>query len=207
MYEGHSWASGLSTFRDGNNQESVSEAINAYAAINRYSRLINNEKSQNFSNYLVSQEIVAAKLYWFNLDNNLLVPTNSGFNYNFASIIWGGKIDSSTWFSPKIEAKLAILLLPLNEYSSYLVNSNIYDKVKNDLDKETKGIYTDYEDILNTYIYINGGKVTKPLPDWKLDDGSSYSYDWYIINKLSNSSQQSVTSSKTSSKQSTVKKK
>ena len=35
-YAGHSWASGNAGFELGNNQESSSEAVNAYAAILQY---------------------------------------------------------------------------------------------------------------------------------------------------------------------------
>ena len=43
-YEGHSWASGYEDERTGNNQESTSEAINAWAGIILFGELTNNTK-------------------------------------------------------------------------------------------------------------------------------------------------------------------
>jgi len=52
-YEGHSWASGHAGFADGNNQESSSEAINAWQAIILWgsNRKQNDKRPWNLSLY------------------------------------------------------------------------------------------------------------------------------------------------------------
>lgn len=117
LFEWHSWANGLDQFRDGNNQESVSEAINAWYAVYLNARISNNLEMQNYALSLYTMEIEAAKEYWWNY--NSVLPEN----LPFISLLWQGKAELATFFSNEIEAKLGIIILPISRGSFYLRNN------------------------------------------------------------------------------------
>lgn len=117
-YEGHSWAGGISRFADGNNQESSSEAINAWQAVMRWSKVDGNAQQRTTAAVLLAQEQITAQDYWFGIGPNATFP--AGFTSPFVSLVWSGKADYATWFSAKDEAKLGIQLLPIGAQSIYL---------------------------------------------------------------------------------------
>lgn len=117
-YEGHSWASGGGLFADGNNQESSSEAVNAWYALYLWSEIIHNEGLREASLYLYSKESSSALEDYLNIDQDDFRFVN--FRHTFVSLVWGGKLDSATWFSPKPEARLGIQILPISPGSLYL---------------------------------------------------------------------------------------
>ena len=55
-YEGHSWASGHSHFEMGNNQESSSEALNAWAGIILWGEATGNTTIRDLGIYLMPQK-------------------------------------------------------------------------------------------------------------------------------------------------------
>jgi endo-1,3(4)-beta-glucanase len=60
---GHSWASGLQTAVDGKNQESSSEAVNAYLAIVQLGRATGDTVLEGWGQLLLSNEVTAARKY------------------------------------------------------------------------------------------------------------------------------------------------
>ncbi len=66
--------------------------------------------------YLYTTEIASVKDYWFGL-NGLY---NGDYQHALASIVWGGKVDFATWFSPDPNAIYGIQLLPFTPGSAYL---------------------------------------------------------------------------------------
>jgi endoglucanase Acf2 len=117
-YEGHSWASGRELFADGNNQESSSEAVNAWYALYLWSGIIDNKKLQETALYLYSEESSSALEYWLNINRKDDRFVN--FKHSFISLLWSGKIDAGTWFSARPEAKLGIQVIPVSPGSLYL---------------------------------------------------------------------------------------
>lgn len=71
-YEGHSWASGHANFGDGNNQESSSEAINAWAGLILYGQAIGNKELTSLGMYLYATEVSSVNCYWFDTDGDIL---------------------------------------------------------------------------------------------------------------------------------------
>ena len=69
-YAGHSWASGIVPFADGNNQESTSEAINAWTGVVLWARQIENSQLETQANWMLSQEVLSTRYYWLGLENN-----------------------------------------------------------------------------------------------------------------------------------------
>ncbi len=114
-----SWASGHANFALGNNNESTSEAANAYGAIVLYGLITNNQSLVDRGIYLHASTSAAYWEYWNNFDafagktgdfNNF----PSGYSKLATSIIWGAGADFSTWFSGAYAHILGIQGLPLN---------------------------------------------------------------------------------------------
>lgn len=85
-YEGHSWAAGHAGFADGNNQESSSEAINAWQAIILWGEATGNKTIRDLGIYLYTTEIEAINNYWFDLYKDIFSPS---YGHNYASMVWG----------------------------------------------------------------------------------------------------------------------
>ena len=117
-YEGHSWASGYEDERTGNNQESTSEAINAWAGIILFGELTNNTRIRDLGIYLYTTESEAADEYWFDKDEETYKIDSTNFDAPMVSMVWGGKVDYSTWFGQQYTQ--GIQICPINSWSFYL---------------------------------------------------------------------------------------
>lgn len=116
VYESHSWADGFANFVDGNDQESSSEAINAWYGVYLWGKTTGDNTLMNTGLALYNQEILGAKYYWFDIKNIYGSP----YKHAVSTIVWGGKIDFGTWFSPETNMKYGIELLPITPASDYL---------------------------------------------------------------------------------------
>lgn len=119
-YEGHSWASGYEDERTGNNQESTSEAVNAWAGIILFGELTGDTKIRDLGIYLYTTEIAAADDYWFDKDEDTYKIDESNYAAPMASMVWGGKADYGTWFGA--EYTQGIQICPMQSWSFYLAN-------------------------------------------------------------------------------------
>lgn len=117
-YFGHSWASGSAPFNDGNNQESSSEAINAWVATSLWASQTKNTELEIQSDWMLSNETAATASYWMNFDARQ-APYSQGFGHSLVSLNWGGKRDYATFFSAEPTAMLGILLIPMNPTMIY----------------------------------------------------------------------------------------
>ena len=63
-YAGHSWASGLSPFADGNNQESSSEAVNAWNGLALWAQVAGDDERARQAAWQLSVESATAAAYW-----------------------------------------------------------------------------------------------------------------------------------------------
>lgn len=116
-YAGHSWASGHAKFGDGNNQESSSEAMNAWTGMVLWGEATGDRDLRDLGIYLYTTELQAINAYWFDIEDRLFPD---GYNRPCASLIWGGKTDYATWFSGEPEHIHGIVLLPIQSGSLYL---------------------------------------------------------------------------------------
>lgn len=131
---GFSWASGKVNFARGNNNESTSEAANAYGAIVLYGLITGKNDLVERGMYLHASTTAAYWEYWNNIDsyNNVGETEDnfpSGYNKMTTSIIWGDGAVFSTWFSPAYAHILGIQGLPTNPltlhvglYSDYMAD-------------------------------------------------------------------------------------
>ena len=125
-YEGHSWASGDASFVDGNNQESSSEAVNAWASLILWGEATGNTRVRDLGVYLYTTEVAAVQTYWFDLNKEVLAPE---FGRPYASMVFGGKYAYNTWWTLEPRQIAGINLLPLTPASPYLGASPDYERI------------------------------------------------------------------------------
>jgi endoglucanase Acf2 len=116
-YAGHSWASGHSRFADGNNNESSSEAMNAWCGIILLGEAIGDQTLRDLGIYLFTTEMNAINEYWFDVHGEHF-PTN--YPASVVTMVWGGKGANGTWFSADPQMVHGINFLPLHGGSLYL---------------------------------------------------------------------------------------
>jgi endoglucanase Acf2 len=116
-YAGHSWASGHARFGDGNNQESSSEAMNAWCGLILWGEAVGDRELRDLGIYLFATELAAINAYWFDVRGENRPPD---FPQTTLGLVWGGKADYATWFSAKPEAIYGINWLPFHGGSLYL---------------------------------------------------------------------------------------
>jgi endoglucanase Acf2 len=111
-YAGHSWAAGLAPFADGNNQESSSEAINAWNAVTLWGNLIHNSTLTATGEWMLSNESSAARHAWRTSPTH--IPDQTQYASPLTSLNFSGKRTYSTFFSDEANAKVGIQLIPMN---------------------------------------------------------------------------------------------
>ena len=116
-YAGHSWASGHAKFGDGNNNESSSEAVNAWYGLILWADATGDEKLLDLGVWLYSTEVAAIEDYWFNVHGDLWPKE---YTPSVVTMVWGGKGANATWFSANPEAVHGINWLPFTPASLYL---------------------------------------------------------------------------------------
>jgi len=92
----HSWADGLFDQGDGKNEESSTEAINAYYGIYLYGEATGNNKLRDWGRVLLHMEIIAVREYWHMKDDSVydavFAENRMVGNVNLLSTL------DSTWF-------------------------------------------------------------------------------------------------------------
>lgn len=117
-YEGHSWARGNSDFYGhGNDQESSSEAINAWAALAFLGEFTGNKQMRDLGVYLYVTEIASVLNYWFDIHGVVFDPE---YPKPIASMVFGGGYGYSTWWTEEPRQIHGINLLPITSASVYL---------------------------------------------------------------------------------------
>lgn len=175
-YAGHSWASGIVPFTDGNNQESTSEAINAWIGTALWARQIGNEALELQSEWMLSQEHLTAQSYW--LLNQETSDYLSTYSSPIVSIVWGGKREYATFFSDEANAKLAIQLLPLSPTIRKLNNPMPKERLEG---TSTNQVYGDHILMAQPNPML---QEAINLPEASIDDGNSRTYLYaYILSK------------------------
>jgi len=174
-YSGHSWASGTSPFADGNNQESVSEAVNAYAGLSLWARVMGDEPLAREADWMLSLEADSSARYWLDPD----LTGFDGYGHKIVSLNWGGKRDYATWFSPEPAAKLGILLLPLTPTSEYLRGDPARNRavtaegVGGQFDQKFGDLILGYSALAGPAERDQAVQTAQQLPTSVLDDGMS----------------------------------
>ncbi len=119
VYAGHSWASGTAPFADGNNQESSSEAVNAWAGLTLWARARGDAALEAQAQWMHALEAQTALAYWLQPD----LTDFAGYRHRIVGIGWGAKRDYATWFSPDPAALLMIQVIPAGPGLTYLAHA------------------------------------------------------------------------------------
>lgn len=177
-YAAHSWAAGLAPFADGNNQESSSEAINAWNGVALWGQLTHNVKLQTSANWMLSNEAATAKAAWRTVDTSPSYLKN--FTSPLTSLNFGGKRTYATFFSDASNAKLGIQLIPMSPTMLQYVSDGtsiskvIAASVRND----------NYNVALGDYVLMymalsdpqKAAQMVSKQQDASIDDGNSRTY-------------------------------
>ncbi|MEW9700747.1 glycosyl hydrolase [Paenibacillus sp. SI8] len=123
IYAGHSWASGHGNFGDGNNNESSSEAMNAWSGIILWGEATGNTAIRDLGIYLYTTEMNAINEYWFDVNDN---THPASYSPSVVTMIWGGKGANGTWFTSNPEQVHGINYLPLTAGHLYLTHYPAY---------------------------------------------------------------------------------
>ncbi|MDP9026351.1 MAG: glycosyl hydrolase [Actinomycetota bacterium] len=179
-YAGHSWASGYAPFADGNNQESSSEAINAWNGLALWAAATDNAPQTAEATWMLSAEAASAQAYW--TDFPTADAAYSGYRHSVVGINWGGKRVDSTWFSANPSAMLGIQLIPMSPASSYLAGDP-HRIAQNIAGATPGGGEVQFGDYLLMYSALGGRSqaatalaAARALPVTFIDDGNSRSY-------------------------------
>ncbi|KAK4393409.1 putative endo-1,3(4)-beta-glucanase ARB [Sesamum angolense] len=118
----HSWAGGLTEFADGRNQESTSEAVNAYYSAALMGLAYGDSHLVSIGSTISAFEIQAAKTWWHVKEEDNLYPEEFTRENRVVGVLWAGKRDSGLWFAPADwrECRLGIQLLPILPISETL---------------------------------------------------------------------------------------
>ena len=120
-YEGHSWANGKGGVGEygafGNNQESSSEAINAWVGLILWGEVTGNRELRDLGAYLYATETQAINHYWFDVHGLVLAPEYR--NVDVAQL-FGGKYIHNTWWTDDPRQITGINLLPVTTASTYM---------------------------------------------------------------------------------------
>ncbi|KAL6997041.1 endo-1,3(4)-beta-glucanase [Sarracenia purpurea var. burkii] len=111
----HSWAGGLTEFADGRNQESTSEAVNAYYSAALMGLAYRDTHLVAIGSTLSAMEIHSAQTWWHLREEDTLYPEDFTRENRVVGVLWANKRASGLWFaSPDWrECRLGIQLLPL----------------------------------------------------------------------------------------------
>lgn len=177
-YAGHSWAAGLSPFADGNNQESSSEAINAWNGIAMWADLIDNSQLKSSAVWMLSQEAATAKAAWRTVAKDASYLKN--YRAPLTSLSFGGKRTYSTFFSDEASAKLGIQLIPMSPVMrTFSSDKKLIDSVVSALIRNGN-----YNVPLGDYVLMYKAlsdpqealRSLSSLRDSSIDDGNSKAY-------------------------------
>lgn len=177
-YAGHSWAAGLAPFADGNNQESSSEAINAWNAVTLWGQLIHNTQLSQIGSWMLANEAMVARSAWRQPPTD--IPGVSHYTSPLTSLNFGGKRTYSTFFSDEPNTKLGIQLIPMSPVMAHQL-----DAAKTAKQVIDRSITNDNFNVaLGDYILMYLSLYDKPRAlslvdkqqDAFIDDGNSRTY-------------------------------
>nr|GEV46914.1 probable endo-1,3(4)-beta-glucanase [Tanacetum cinerariifolium] len=115
LWKLHSWASGLTEFENGRNQESTSEAVNAYYSAALMGLAYGDTHLVTIGSLLTAMEIHAAQTWWHVKESDTMYGKDFTRENRVVGILWANKRDSGLWFAPpeSKESRTGIQVLPV----------------------------------------------------------------------------------------------
>ncbi|XP_059670537.1 glucan endo-1,3-beta-D-glucosidase ARB_01444-like [Cornus florida] len=189
LWKLHSWAAGLTEFPNGRNQESTSEAVNAYNSAALLGLAYGDTNLVATGSTLEAMEIQSAQTWWHVKEGSEMYAKKFTKENRVVGILWANKRDSALWFAPPEwrECRLGIQLLPILPISEVLFSDAEYAKelVKWTLPalKREGGVEEGWKGFLYALqgIYDNGGALHNIKNLTGYDDGNTLSnLLWWI---------------------------
>ncbi|MBI5554700.1 MAG: T9SS type A sorting domain-containing protein [Elusimicrobia bacterium] len=183
-YMGHSYCDGPAKSDDGNNQESSSEAMNAWAALILWGMVTNNNTIRDTGIYGYTTEYSVVHDYYFNIDKDIY---SSVYAHPSVGILHDAKIEFATWWTGQVEAIHGIQMIPSTASMLYLGYYSDYCKINYDSFYQTNGGYEDYNewyDILWKFqcFYDPDLAINKLNENVRIDtDGDSFTFLYHWI--------------------------
>jgi endoglucanase Acf2 len=189
LYGGHSWASGQAPFGDGENQESSSEAVNAWTGMILFAVETGNTQLRDAAIWMYTQETNSIFDYWFNDGPVSTFPPD--FSRVEIANVFDGKGDTGTFFSGQIELEHGIEFLPFHGGSLYLgrdpayVQRNLAEVTSMDPNAFAPGsinwpdLMEEYEALVDPATALNQFNNTSFV-----FDGESKAHEYYWITNL-----------------------
>ncbi len=140
-YEGHSWASGIGLGDTGNNQESSSEATNAWAGLILWGEVTGDKALRDLGVYLYTTEVQAIDYYWFDVHGLVFPPEYKNVE---TSMLFGGKYAHNTWWTDEPRQIKGINMLPITTASTYLGRDPKYVQKNMDALKPEMALYEQF---------------------------------------------------------------
>lgn len=119
-FVGHSWASGLYTFGDGRNQESSSEAVNAWYGVYLWGLASNQTQIAQLGRLLLATEIRSTQTYW-QIDSSDGIYPEPFASRKVVGVLWSTKVDHATFFGGNLEFIHGIQMLPFTPITESLL--------------------------------------------------------------------------------------
>jgi len=188
-YAGHSWASGDANYSDGNNQESSSEALNAWYGMILWGEATGDLAVRDTGLFLFNTERIAVEEYWFDV-------SGTNFPKDFPNValgmVWGGKGAFGTWFSDDIDCIHGINWLPFTPASLYMGRHPAYVKKNHDriveLRKGGKDYNNGWGDLVCMFNALQDPDTAAAYmdanPACKVEDGNTRAFMYHWIHTL-----------------------
>ena len=119
-FVGHSWAQGLYEGGDGRNQESSSEAVNAWYGVYLWGLATGDERVRDLGRLMLAMELRAAHTYWQITSDAAIYPEPFASN-KVVGVLWSNKVDHATWFGGNLEFIHGIQMLPFTPITEELL--------------------------------------------------------------------------------------
>ncbi|KAK2632640.1 hypothetical protein EUGRSUZ_L01291 [Eucalyptus grandis] len=187
LYKLHSWAGGLTEFADGRNQESTSEAVNAYYSAALMGLAYGDTHLVAVGSTLAAMEIQAAQTWWHVREGDNLYEEDFTRENRVVGVLWANKRDSGLWFASaeRRDCRLGIQVLPLSPITEVLFSDvqfakQLVDWTYSTLNREGIEGWRGYVCALEG-IFDQGNALEKVRSLSGFDDGNSMSnLLWWI---------------------------
>ncbi|MDB4938188.1 MAG: uncharacterized protein JWP87_5160 [Labilithrix sp.] len=120
LFAGHSWANGLFDLGDGRNQESTSEAVNAWYAVGLFGQAFGEPRLRDLGRVLLAAEAASAQTYW-QVPASSTVYAEPLASRRVVANLWSTKVDYGTFFGDKPEYIFGIQMLPITPATEQLL--------------------------------------------------------------------------------------
>ncbi|HWI52903.1 MAG TPA: glycosyl hydrolase [Symbiobacteriaceae bacterium] len=184
VYAGHSWASGSGAMKEGQNQESSSEAVNAWAALILYGAATGDTQMRDLGIWGYTLETRAVHAYWFDSDSQNFPPA---YKPGVIGRLFSSGGDHNTWWTQNPEEIHGINFLPITGASLYLGRNPAYVQANYaELIAENGGSEKEWKDILWSFQALADPEavVAKWNESYTPEFGESRAHTYHWIHSL-----------------------